>query len=51
MHNNLQHKIMDNVLRPERLQVDTNSNTAAKEWLHWKRIFENFLIDLLNLVY
>lgn len=37
---------MDKVLRPERLETDPNSSTAAKEWLHWKRTFENFLIVL-----
>ena len=34
------------MLRPERLDTDPNSSTAAKEWLHWKRTFENFLIVL-----
>ena len=34
---------MDKVLRPERLDTDPNSGTAAKEWLHWRRTFENFM--------
>ncbi|XP_048582652.1 uncharacterized protein LOC125561897 [Nematostella vectensis] len=34
---------MDKVLRPERLETDPNSSTAQKEWLHWKRTFENFV--------
>jgi hypothetical protein len=34
---------MDKVLRPECLETDPNSNTAATEWQHWKRTFENFL--------
>eukprot|EP00794_Sanderia_malayensis_P020739 gene20739-22770_t len=34
---------MDRVFRPERLETDPNSGTAAKEWLHWKRTFDNFL--------
>ena len=34
---------MDRVLRPERLDIDPNDNSAAKEWLHWKRTFANFL--------
>ncbi|CAB4039423.1 Hypothetical predicted protein, partial [Paramuricea clavata] len=34
---------MDKVLRPERLETDPNSSTAATEWQHWKRTFENFL--------
>ena len=37
---------MDKVLRPERLETDPSSNTAAKEWLHWKRTFENFMAVL-----
>lgn len=37
---------MDKVLRPERLETDPNSGTAAKEWLHWKRTFDNFLAVL-----
>ena len=34
---------MEKVLRPERLETDPSSSTAAKEWLHWKRTFENFM--------
>ena len=34
---------MDKVLRLERLETDPNSSTAATEWQHWKRTFENFL--------
>ena len=37
---------MDNVLRPERLETDPNSGEASKEWLHWKRTFDNFLAVL-----
>lgn len=37
---------MDKVLRPERLETDPNSGAAAKEWLHWKRTFENFMAVL-----
>ena len=37
---------MDKVLRPERLETDPNSSEASKEWLHWKRTFENFLTVL-----
>ena len=37
---------MDRILRPERLETDPNSGTAAKEWLHWKRTFDNFLAVL-----
>ena len=31
------------ILRPECLETDPNSSTAATEWQHWKRTFENFL--------
>ena len=37
---------MDKVLRPERLETDPNSSTAANEWIHWRRTFENFLTVL-----
>ncbi len=34
---------MDKYLRPERLDADPSSSTAAEEWRHWKRTFSNFL--------
>ena len=34
---------MDKVLRPERLETDPSSGEASKEWLHWKRTFDNYL--------
>ena len=34
---------MDKVLRPERLGADPNSSEASKDWLHWRRTFQNFL--------
>ena len=37
---------MDKVLRPERLDTDPNSGTAAKERLHWRRTFENLMAVL-----
>ena len=37
---------MDKVLRSERLETDPNSGEASKEWLHWKRTFDNFLAVL-----
>ena len=37
---------MDKILRPERLEADPNSSEAAKEWLHWKTTFQNFLAVL-----
>ncbi|XP_048578304.1 uncharacterized protein LOC5512433 isoform X2 [Nematostella vectensis] len=39
---------MDKVLRPERLETDPNSSTAQKEWLHWKRTFENCFRRILT---
>ena len=38
---------MDKILRPERLDANPNSSGASKEWLHWKRTFQNFL-SVLN---
>ncbi|XP_033114041.1 uncharacterized protein LOC117114483 [Anneissia japonica] len=37
---------MERILRPERLECEPNSATAAKEWTHWIRTFENFLAVL-----
>ena len=37
---------MDKVLRPERLGADPNSSEASKDWLHWRRTFQNFLAVL-----
>ena len=34
---------MERFLRPERLDVDSNSPNASKNWKHWKATFENFL--------
>ena len=34
---------MNNLLKPERLTVDPNSPTAAKEWRFWHQTFKNFL--------
>ena len=34
---------MNNLLKPERLAVDPNSPTAAKEWRFWHQTFKNFL--------
>ena len=37
---------MDKVLHPERLGADPNSSEASKDWLHWRRTFQNFLAIL-----
>ena len=37
---------MDRLLRPERLDTDPNSSTAAKEWIYWFKTFENFVAIL-----
>ncbi|XP_048589516.1 uncharacterized protein LOC125573188 [Nematostella vectensis] len=36
---------MDAVLKPHRLDLDPNSPTAAKEWKHWLKTFENFIAE------
>lgn len=34
---------MERLLRPERLDCDPSSPTAAQEWKHWLKTFDNFL--------
>ena len=34
---------MNKLMKPERLSLDPNSPTVAKEWRHWRRTFENYL--------
>ena len=34
---------MDRLLKPERLDTDTNSSSASKEWTHWLKTFQNFM--------
>ena len=36
---------MNRILKPDRLDLDPNSPTAAKEWKHWFRTFDNFIIE------
>ena len=33
-------------MKPTRLELDPNSSTAAKEWKHWRRTFENYLTEV-----
>ncbi|CAK8690382.1 unnamed protein product [Clavelina lepadiformis] len=33
-------------LKPAKLEVDINCETACKLWKHWKRTFDNFLAEL-----
>lgn len=35
--------VMERVFRPERLDTDPASSSASKDWIHWKRTFNNFL--------
>ena len=37
-----------NLLKPERLDLDSNSPTAAKEWKYWLRTFNNFIAECGN---
>ena len=37
---------MDKYLRPERLDADPNSSSAAQQWRHWNRTFTSFLSQL-----
>ncbi|XP_046841983.1 uncharacterized protein LOC124436099 [Xenia sp. Carnegie-2017] len=34
---------METILKPQRLDLDPNSPSAAKEWKHWLRTFNNFI--------
>ncbi|XP_053648711.1 uncharacterized protein [Cherax quadricarinatus] len=34
---------MERLLKPERLDCDPSLSTAAQEWKHWFKTFENFL--------
>lgn len=36
---------MDKFLKPERLDVDPNCAGASKQWKHWFKTFENFLVS------
>ena len=35
--------MMNKLMKPERLSLDPNSPTVAKEWRHWRKTFENYL--------
>ena len=37
-----------NLLKPERLDLDPNSPTAAKVWKYWLRTFNNFIAECGN---
>ena len=41
----LQSLIMNHLLKSYLLDLDPNSPTAAKEWKHWFRTFDNFIIE------
>uniref|UniRef100_A0A6P7FAK3 Uncharacterized protein LOC114327406 n=1 Tax=Diabrotica virgifera virgifera TaxID=50390 RepID=A0A6P7FAK3_DIAVI len=34
---------MDKLLKPDRLDIDSNSTNTTQLWTHWKRTFQNFL--------
>ena len=34
---------MDKLIQPCRLNLDPGSNSAAKEWKHWLKTFENYV--------
>jgi len=34
---------MERFFRPERLDIDSNSVSASKEWTHWFQTFQNFI--------
>ena len=36
---------MYRLMKPERLFLDPSAPNAAKEWRHWRRTFDNFIIE------
>ena len=36
---------MNRLMKPERLDLDPSAPNAAKEWRHWRRTFDNFIIE------
>ena len=36
---------MNRLMKPERLDVDPSAPNVAKEWRHWRRTFDNFIIE------
>ena len=36
---------MNRLMRPERLDLDPSASNAAKELKHWRRTFDNFIIE------
>jgi hypothetical protein len=39
---------MEKYLRPERFDVNPNSSTANKEWIHWLKTLENFYLSSVS---
>ena len=37
---------MDSVLKPIHFDTEPNNVTAGKQWTHWIKTFENFLVSL-----
>ena len=36
---------MNRLMKPERLDLDPSAPNAAKEWRHWRRTFDNIIIE------
>ena len=36
---------MNRLMKPKRLDLDPSAPNAAKEWRHWRRTFDNFIIE------
>jgi len=32
-------------MKPERLSVDPNTSTAAEQWKHWRKTFDNYILS------
>ena len=37
--------IMEKIFCPDKLDIDPNSLNAEKEFLHWRRTFDNFILE------
>ena len=36
---------MEKIFCPDKLDIDPNSLNAEKEFLHWRRTFDNFILE------
>ena len=39
---------MEKILKPDKLRIDPNDKGAGKQFKHWKRCFENYISECIN---